>query len=112
MPILAKTTVSRLARLGQRSVTPVENDASGAGAVEIGPRLPGRRARGGATIRHGLRAFAKDERAAAAVEFSLVALPLLGLLLAALQLSVIFFAEQVLQSAATDAGRELMTGQA
>jgi Flp pilus assembly protein TadG len=59
-----------------------------------------------------LRTFAKDERAAAAVEFSLVALPLLGFLLAALQLSVIFFAGQVLQSAATSAGRELMTGQA
>ncbi len=59
-----------------------------------------------------LRAFAKDESAAAAVEFSLVALPLLGFLLAALQLSLIFFANQMLQSAATDAGRELMTGQA
>jgi Flp pilus assembly protein TadG len=56
--------------------------------------------------------FRKDESAAAAVEFSLVALPLLGLLLAALQLSVIFFAGQVLQSAATNAGRQLMTGQA
>src|SRR5580698_9010312 len=56
--------------------------------------------------------FRKDESAAAAVEFSLVALPLLGFLLAALQLSVIFFAGQVLQSAATNAGRELMTGKA
>ena len=64
------------------------------------------------SIRHRLRAFAKDESAAAAVEFSLVALPLLGFLLAALQLSVIFFAGQMLQSAATNAGRELMTGQA
>jgi Flp pilus assembly protein TadG len=59
-----------------------------------------------------LRALGKDESAAAAVEFSLVALPLLGFLLAALQLSLIFFANQMLQSAATDAGRELMTGQA
>jgi len=60
----------------------------------------------------GLSAFRKDESAAAAVEFSLVSLPLLGLLLAALQLSVIFFAGQVLQSAATNASRQLMTGQA
>jgi Flp pilus assembly protein TadG len=59
-----------------------------------------------------LRTLGRDESAAAAVEFSLVALPLLGLLLAALQLSVIFFAGQVLQSAATDASRQLMTGQA
>jgi Flp pilus assembly protein TadG len=59
-----------------------------------------------------LRAFAKDESAAAAVEFSLVAIPLLGLILAALQLSMIFFAGQMLQSAATNASRALMTGQA
>jgi len=59
-----------------------------------------------------LRVFQKDERAAATVEFSLVALPLLGMILAALQLSMVFFADQMLQSAATNAGRELMTGQA
>jgi len=59
-----------------------------------------------------LRAFRKDERAAVAVEFSLIAIPLLGLLLGALQLSLVFFAGQILQSAATDAGRQLMTGQA
>jgi Flp pilus assembly protein TadG len=59
-----------------------------------------------------LRTFGKDETAAAAVEFSLVAIPFLGLVLAALQLSVLFFASQILQSATTNAGRELMTGQA
>jgi Flp pilus assembly protein TadG len=53
-----------------------------------------------------------DESAAAAVEFSLVSLPVIGLLLASLQLSLIFFAGQMLQSAATNAGREIMTGQA
>jgi len=71
-----------------------------------------RRARLGRGFSAHLSAFRKDESAAAAVEFSLVALPLLGFLLAALQLSVIFFAGQVLQSAATNAGRQLMTGQA
>jgi Flp pilus assembly protein TadG len=71
-----------------------------------------RRPRLGTRFLARLCRFGKDERAAAAVEFSLVALPLLGLLLAALQLSVIFFAGQVLQSAATDASRQLMTGQA
>jgi Flp pilus assembly protein TadG len=59
-----------------------------------------------------LRALRNDETAAAAVEFSLVAVPFLGLVLAALQLSVFFFASQILQSATTDAGRQLMTGQA
>jgi Flp pilus assembly protein TadG len=63
-------------------------------------------------LRHRLCAFGKDERAAAAVEFSLVAVPLLGLILAALQLSIMFFAGQILQSATTNAGRQLMTGQA
>lgn len=71
-----------------------------------------RRPRFGTGFLARLCRFGKDERAAAAVEFSLVALPLLGLLLAALQLSVIFFAGQVLQSAATNASRQLMTGQA
>jgi Flp pilus assembly protein TadG len=59
-----------------------------------------------------LRGFGKDETAAAAVEFSLVAVPFLTLVLAALQLSVFFFASQILQSATTDAGRQLMTGKA
>jgi len=63
-------------------------------------------------IRRSLRAFGKDESAATAVEFSLVAVPLLGLILGALQLSLVFFAGQILQSAATDAARQLMTGQA
>jgi Flp pilus assembly protein TadG len=63
-------------------------------------------------LRHRLRAFQRDERAAVAVEFSLVAVPLLGLILGALQLSLVFFAGQILQSAATDAARQLMTGQA
>jgi Flp pilus assembly protein TadG len=71
-----------------------------------------RRGRRGRGFIAGLAAFRRDESAAAAVEFSLVSLPLLGLLLGALQLSVIFFAGQVLQSAATNAGRQLMTGQA
>jgi len=71
-----------------------------------------RRARLGRGFVARLAAFRRNESAAAAVEFSLVALALLGLLLAALQLSVIFFAGQVLQSAATNAGRQLMTGQA
>ena len=63
-------------------------------------------------LRRGLTAFARDEGAAAALEFAIVSLPLIGMLLASLQLSLIFFAGQMLQSAATNAGRELMTGEA
>ncbi len=68
--------------------------------------------RAGAGLGRRLRAFGRDESAAAAVEFSLVAIPLLLLVLGALQLSVLFFAGQILQSSATNAGRELMTGKA
>ncbi len=60
----------------------------------------------------GLRAFACDERAATAVEFALLITPLMLLILASLQLSIIFFAGQVLQSAAIASGRQLMTGAA
>jgi Flp pilus assembly protein TadG len=59
-----------------------------------------------------LREFAAATDAATTVEFALIALPLLGVTLAALQLSWIFFAGQMLQSAATNASREIMTGQA
>jgi len=115
MPILAKTITSRRERLARRPVGGAAQAGAGAAAVgfdRLSSLAGRRRAVGHATIRHRLRAFAKDESAAAAVEFSLVALPLLGFLLAALQLSLIFFAGQMLQSAATNAGRELMTGQA
>lgn len=77
-------------------------------ATVIAPRPS---ARGGGR-RPRLRAFWKDERGATVVEFSLLSVPLLGLILASLQLSMIFFAGQMLQSAATNAGRELMTGEA
>ena len=46
------------------------------------------------------------------MEFALVSVPFLGMVLGALQLSILFFAGQILQSAATDAGRQLMTGKA
>lgn len=59
-----------------------------------------------------LATFGKDERAAAAVEFALVAVPFFALLFASLQLSLTFFAGQALQSAAIDASRQVMTGQA
>jgi Flp pilus assembly protein TadG len=57
-----------------------------------------------------LRKLAADERAATAVEFALLVAPLVGLILASLQLSIIFFAGQTLQSIATLTGRQLMTG--
>jgi len=52
----------------------------------------------------------RDERAATAVEFALLITPLIALILASLQLSIIFFAGQELQSATVKASRALMTG--
>jgi Flp pilus assembly protein TadG len=63
-----------------------------------------------ATIRSRLRAFAADDAAATAVEFAILITPLLFLILGSLQLGIIFFAGQCLQSAAMSSGRELMTG--
>ena len=54
----------------------------------------------------------RDVRAATAVEFAMLVTPLVILILASLQLSIIFFAGQELQSAAISASRQLMTGSA
>lgn len=54
--------------------------------------------------------LAADRRGATAVEFGLLAAPFLAMILASLQLSMIFFAGQILQTAAITAGRQLMTG--
>ena len=59
-----------------------------------------------------LRQLPGDERAATAVEFAILVTPLVFLILASLQLSIIFFAGQCLQSAAITSGRQLMTGSA
>jgi Flp pilus assembly protein TadG len=56
--------------------------------------------------------FAGARRAATAVEFALIAGPFLATLLAILQVTIFLFAQQVLQSAASEAGRLFMTGQA
>jgi Flp pilus assembly protein TadG len=58
------------------------------------------------------RPYAKAESGATAVEFALVAPVFFALLYAMLQTSLIFFAQQALQSATTSASRLVMTGQA
>lgn len=59
-----------------------------------------------------LRHFAAATRAATAVEFALVAAPFCAMLLAILQTALMFLAQQVLQTATTEAARLVMTGQA
>ncbi|MBV9330436.1 MAG: pilus assembly protein [Alphaproteobacteria bacterium] len=56
--------------------------------------------------------FARANEAVAAVEFALIAPPFLALLLAILQVGLVFVAQQVLQTATSQAARLIMTGQA
>lgn len=60
--------------------------------------------RGGAILR--------DRRGGAAMEFGLIAVPLGALMIAILETSLTFFAQQTLESTAEKSVRQLMTGQA
>jgi Flp pilus assembly protein TadG len=57
-------------------------------------------------------AFACAEDGTAALEFAIVAAPFIALVLATIQTALAFFAGQVLESAATDASRIILTGSA
>ncbi|MHB2211198.1 TadE/TadG family type IV pilus assembly protein [Methylobacterium sp. CM6257] len=59
----------------------------------------------------GPRAFSCSRSGAAAVEFALVAMPFLALVGATLEAGVTYFAQEILQQAVTDAGRQIYTGQ-
>src|ERR1035437_1140141 len=56
--------------------------------------------------------FARHQDGTAAIEFALVAVPFLALLFAILETALVFFAGQTLETAASDSGRLIMTGQA
>jgi Flp pilus assembly protein TadG len=58
------------------------------------------------------RRFARKDDGVAAVEFAMVAAPFLALVFAILETAIIFFAGQVLETAAADSARLIMTGQA
>ncbi|MGH7119793.1 MAG: TadE/TadG family type IV pilus assembly protein [Acetobacteraceae bacterium] len=53
-----------------------------------------------------------SERSATAIEFALIAAPLFALLIAILETGLVFFSQQVLQTATTQTARLIMTGQA
>lgn len=59
-----------------------------------------------------LRRFRRNRRGSAAVEFALVAPIFFGLLFAIIELAMVFFASQVLETATQDSARTIMTGQA
>lgn len=60
---------------------------------------------------HGSR-FRQARQGAMAVEFALVAPIFIAILIAVLQVAIFLFAQQSLQNAAMQAGRQFMTGQA
>lgn len=62
--------------------------------------------------RGALARFARDARAATAVEFAIVAVPFVALMFAILETAIVFFAGQVLETAVNDAARLIRTGQA
>jgi Flp pilus assembly protein TadG len=64
------------------------------------------------TPRVRLRAFGRDDRGATILEFALVAAPFFALLLAILVTTLVFFAQQALETAGEAASRLIMTGQA
>ncbi|QCK88648.1 pilus assembly protein [Phreatobacter aquaticus] len=59
-----------------------------------------------------VRRLQNDEKGVAAVEFALVAGPFLFLLFAIIEVAMVFFAGQVLETATSNASRLIMTGQA
>src|ERR1700733_14413879 len=58
------------------------------------------------------RIFAGCRKAAATVEFALVATPFIALLVAIIQTFVVFFAQRVLDEVTEEGSRYIMTGQA
>ena len=65
-----------------------------------------------AATRHALRRFRRNRRGSAVVEFALIAPMFFGLLFAIIEVALMFFASQVLETVTQDSARMIMTGQA
>jgi Flp pilus assembly protein TadG len=65
-----------------------------------------------ASARNILRRFRRSRAGSAAVEFALIAPVFFALLFAIIEVALMFFASQVLESITQDSARALMTGQA
>ena len=65
-----------------------------------------------AWLKSRLGKFPTDRRGATAVEFALVAAPFIALLIAIMETCLLFLAQEVLQTATSQAARLIMTGQA
>ncbi|TPG43312.1 pilus assembly protein [Sphingomonas koreensis] len=60
----------------------------------------------------GVRTLARDRRGATIIEFAVVAAPFVALILATIQTSLVFFAQQCLETVAEETARQIVTGQA
>jgi Flp pilus assembly protein TadG len=65
-----------------------------------------------APARNILRRFRRNRGGSAVVEFALVAPMFFGLLFAIIELAMVFYASQVLETVTQDSARQIMTGQA
>jgi Flp pilus assembly protein TadG len=63
-------------------------------------------------LRARIRPVAQDSHASTTIEFAIVLVPLMALILGSLQVPIIYFESQALQSAAINVGRQIMTGTA
>ena len=59
-----------------------------------------------------LRRFAQERHGVTAIEFGIVAVPFFGLLLGTIEVALVFFATQLIDSGLSEAGRLIRTGQA
>jgi Flp pilus assembly protein TadG len=59
-----------------------------------------------------VRRFVRTDDGAAAIEFAMVAAPFIAIIFAIFETAIVFFAGQVLETAAADSARLIMTGQA
>lgn len=62
--------------------------------------------------RRRLATIARDTRGATIIEFALVAAPFIALIFAVIETSMVFFAQQTLETTAEKTSRELLTGTA
>lgn len=60
----------------------------------------------------GGRCLASDEQGVVALEMSLIALPLIALLLASIIMSIVYFTQNVLDAVSDTLSRQILTGQA
>jgi Flp pilus assembly protein TadG len=58
----------------------------------------------------GTKAIARNKRGATIIEFAIVAAPFVALLIATLQTSLVFFAQQTLETVSEETSRQILTG--